>query len=108
MSEENLTMGDLKEKAAAIVGTGAAAKPQGSVESRAWNATKSKDDPDWDHIANLEFKGKLQFAADRVKATGTAQTNFEHKVLELHVKEAKEEEKVAGPMAVTAGPMATV
>jgi hypothetical protein len=72
---------------------------QGSLAARAWDATKEEGDPDFDNMPNLEQKGKLEFAAERVKATGIAQTNFEHKVKELAEQEA-EENKGEGPMAV--------
>lgn len=68
-----------------------------SLAGRAWNATKDENDPDWGSIPNSEFKGKLEFAAERVKETGTAKTNFEIAVKELAAEDAKGE---TAPMAV--------
>lgn len=67
-----------------------------SLAGRAWNATKEDNDPDWASIPNSEFKGKLEFAAERVKETGTAQTNFEIAVKEFVTEDAKGE---TAPMA---------
>lgn len=70
-----------------------------SLAGRAWNATKEDNDPDWASIPNSEFKGKLEFAAERVKETGTAKTNFEIAVKEFAEEDAKGE---TAPMAVVA------
>src|SRR5262245_6397314 len=69
-------------------------KVTGDIYADAWNATKDVNDPDWANIPNLEFKEKLRFEGDRVKATCTTQTNFEKEVLRLHgasLKDAKDE-----------------
>jgi hypothetical protein len=77
-----------------------AKKPQ-SIEAQAWNATKLDNDPEWDQIPNLAFKEDLRFAVSRVRATGTAQTNFEVKAKEL-IQAELEAKKDEGPMAVSA------
>lgn len=85
---------------------------QGSAAARAWNATKADGDPEWDNMPNTEFKGKLEHAAERVKATGIAQTNFEVEVkkqLEVDAKVNKAEGAMAvvnpNPATDTAAPM---
>jgi len=60
------------------------------VPEEAWNATKLPEDPEWKDIPNVEFKGKLEFAADKVKSTGIAQTNFELKCKQLFAEEAED------------------
>lgn len=62
-------------------------EPKPSVPEEAWNATKNPEDPEWKEIPNVEFKGKLEFAADKVKSTGIAQTNFELKCKQLFAEE---------------------
>jgi hypothetical protein len=74
---------------------------EASVAGRAWNATKEDGDPDWATMPNKELKGKLEFAVDRVRATGIAQTNFEIKAKELLAEDQKAA-KDEGPMAVSA------
>lgn len=66
-----------------------------SLAERAWNSTKSEGDPDWDSIPNIEFKGKLQFAADKVVETGIANTNFEKAVAKFAAKEDKDDAAMA-------------
>jgi len=70
------------------------------VAAKAWNETKLEQDPEWSLIRNEGFKEKLRFAADRVIATGTAQTNFEVKVKEINQAEL-EAKKDEGALAVS-------
>jgi hypothetical protein len=74
---------------------------EGSIAAQAWNATKEDGDPHYDLIPNAEFKGKLEHAIDRVRATGIAQTNFEIEAKKL-IEAENEENKGEGPMAVAA------
>lgn len=83
-----------------------AKKDEGSLAARAWNATKAEGDPEFDVMPNVELKAKLEHAAERVKATGIAQTNFEIEVKKLAATEL-EENKSEGPMAVVAPNVAT-
>lgn len=58
------------------------------IAAKAWNQVKGPGDAEYDLIPN-EFKGKLDFAAERVKATGVAETNFEKAVKDILDEEAK-------------------
>lgn len=64
---------------------------------KAWDATKDATDAPYDQTEG-EFRGKLDFAAERAMATGIANTPFEQKVLEL--AEAKDAEDQAHPLHV--------
>jgi hypothetical protein len=66
------------------------------VAAQAWHNTKDAQDPEFEAIPNLEFKGKLQYAADKVRETGIAQTNFEKEVARLHAEGSDDD----APMAV--------
>lgn len=59
------------------------------IAAKAWNQVKGPGDAEYDLIPNIEFKGKLDFAAERVKATGVAETNFEKAVKDILDEEAK-------------------
>lgn len=72
------------------------------IAAKAWNQVKGPGDAEYDLIPNIEFKGKLDFAAERVKATGVAETNFEKAVKDILDKQdpapmANEEAKVIEP-----------
>lgn len=74
------------------------------IAAKAWNQVKGPGDAEYDLIPNIEFKGKLDFAAERVKATGVAETNFEKAVKDILDKApqdpapmANEEAKVIEP-----------
>lgn len=82
-----------------------------SIEAQAWDATKLDTDPEWAAMPNREFRDKLQFAADRVKATGTASTNFEREVLSLYNQQFTVKAAAAGDGSLAddfKGPMAVV
>lgn len=78
----------------------AAAANERSLAAEAWDATKLEGDPEWDLITEVEFKQKLQFAADKAAETGIAQTNFEQEALRIHQKRLAEK-KTEGPLAVS-------
>ena len=82
------------------------AEKEGSIAAQAWNATKDPTDPEFGASPEPEFWGKLEFAAQKVIETGTANTNFELKVKELHGKSKATEKAIGGPMAVVEEPAA--
>lgn len=64
-----------------------------SLAERAWDAVKTKDEPNFADIPNQTFRDDLQTRADGVVRTGLAINPFEEKVKELQAEDKESQDK---------------